>query len=386
MLTLTMLLGISVPDHGIAYGWLVPGPADPRRTAAGPRGPRRARDVAPGARRRARARRGRPRRRDLRRRTRSRAGDARARPARRARGRSRPPDRLRSTSAGSRCRAPCPAAGVSTMTSLPAARHTSAMTAASIWPEPKLACRSAPESNASRLSLAWTRSMRPVMARTRSTMPDEVLAAGVGVTGVEAEPDAELAHRVPQPGQPVEAPGHGVVAAGGVLDEQLDREPVTVLGRPGEGLAPVVDPDGRIVAGVDVSAVHDQGLRPDIGGRRRVLAEQLAAGDADAVVGRRDVEDVRRVDVDGEVGAADGVGVRVLDRLLPALRVGEEELDGLRAVGRGGGQRVGRVDVGPDGHAGGGFRHVNHPTFGVGHVLVVVSATPLESFSPLPAG
>ena len=41
----------------------------------------------------------------------------------------------------------------------------------SIWPLPKLACRSAPESNSSRESLACTRSTRPVTALTRSTTP-----------------------------------------------------------------------------------------------------------------------------------------------------------------------------------------------------------------------
>ena len=46
---------------------------------------------------------------------------------------------------------------------------------------------------------------------------DHLLAGGVGVAGVEAEADAEVADVVPQPGDGVEVAGHGVVAAGGVL-------------------------------------------------------------------------------------------------------------------------------------------------------------------------
>ena len=39
-----------------------------------------------------------------------------------------------------------------------------------MWPAPRLACRSAPESKVSRLSLQCTRSMRPVIFRTSSTI------------------------------------------------------------------------------------------------------------------------------------------------------------------------------------------------------------------------
>ena len=53
---------------------------------------------------------------------------------------------------------------------------------------------------------------------------EQVLAAGVGVAGVEAEADAEVADRVPQPGERVEPPGARVVAARGVLDQDRQRE------------------------------------------------------------------------------------------------------------------------------------------------------------------
>ena len=59
-----------------------------------------------------------------------------------------------------------------------------------------------------------------------------------------------------------------------------------------------------------------------------------------------DVDEIRRVDVDGEVAGAQLVGVRMLDGLLPALRVTEEELDRLGTRGRGGVQRILGVDVG----------------------------------------
>ena len=108
-------------------------------------------------------------------------------------------------------------------------------------PAPKLACRSAPESNSSRLSLQCTRSIRPVIAATSSTTVSSGVAAGVGVAGVEAEPDLLEPlggrDRVPHPGDPVEVAGHRVVAAGGVLDQQRQLE----VGRL-DRLAPVVEP------------------------------------------------------------------------------------------------------------------------------------------------
>jgi len=64
-----------------------------------------------------------------------------------------------------------PSRGVSTNASEPASRTMLAIVSGSIMPASKLACRSAPESKASRLLFAWTKSIRPVMARTRSTIP-----------------------------------------------------------------------------------------------------------------------------------------------------------------------------------------------------------------------
>jgi hypothetical protein len=62
-----------------------------------------------------------------------------------------------------------PVSGVSQMTGAPAARTTSSRIALSMVPASKLACRSAPESNWSRELLQCTKSIRPVIALTRST-------------------------------------------------------------------------------------------------------------------------------------------------------------------------------------------------------------------------
>src|SRR5689334_21698092 len=73
--------------------------------------------------------------------------------------------------------ATCSAAppGVSQTTGAFASRTTAARRSGSIFPAPKLACRSAPESNSSRLSLQCTRSIRPVIASTSSTTVSSLL-------------------------------------------------------------------------------------------------------------------------------------------------------------------------------------------------------------------
>ena len=179
------------------------------------------------------------------------------------------------------------------------------------------------------------------------------VAAGVGVAGVEAEPDLVGAlgrgDGVEDPVDALEVAGHRVVAAGGVLDEQRQLD-VGGLHR----LAPVVEADGRVVVLVDVAAVDDQSLGADRGRRVDVLLEELARGDPDPVVGRGDVDDVGRVDVEVDarrgrvvpqsVGAS---GVADLGTLV-ALRVAEEELHEARAPGPRLGDRVGLVDVRAD--------------------------------------
>src|SRR5690606_19612618 len=117
----------------------------------------------------------------------------------------------------------------------------------------------------------------------------------------------------------------------------------------------------------DVAAVHDQALGADLRGRVHVLLEQLAGGDPDAVVRGRDVDDVRRVDVQVDAGGlgrrTQGTGPTVVPDLgaLVVLGVPEEELDEVGAAGDGLGDRVGLVDVGTDAQGGGGVRHGIQP-------------------------
>lgn len=180
---------------------------------------------------------------------------------------------------------------------------------------------------------------------------EQVLAAGVGVAGVEAEADAVLTDRVPEPGERVEPAGARVVAAGGVLDQHLGGEPAG-LGRVREGLPPVVEALRDVVALVHVTAVDDQPSGADCRGGVGVLDEQLATGDPDPVVQRRHVDHVRRVDVDVDLGGAQPVGVRPWLGCFPALGIGEEELHRVRLAEGGLVQRVRRVDVGSDTHEG----------------------------------
>jgi hypothetical protein len=62
-----------------------------------------------------------------------------------------------------------PGSGVSQTTGAPAARTTASKVCGSMVPAGKFACRSAPEPNSSRELLQCTRSIRPVIAFTRST-------------------------------------------------------------------------------------------------------------------------------------------------------------------------------------------------------------------------
>ncbi len=64
-----------------------------------------------------------------------------------------------------------PGSGVSQISGAPAARTTSRMSEGSMVPEVRPAWRSRPEPNSSRELLQWIRSIRPVMALTRSTIP-----------------------------------------------------------------------------------------------------------------------------------------------------------------------------------------------------------------------
>src|SRR5690348_4644076 len=177
----------------------------------------------------------------------------------------------------------------------------------------------------------------------------QVLAAGVGVAGVQAEPDlagagpvagGQIADGIPEALQCGQAPGHRVVAAGGVLDQQGYR-PFYPLDR----LAPVGVSLAFIDAAGDVAAVHDQALRADRSRGGELLAQQLAAGDTDPVVRAGHVDAVRRVDEDLEARlverSAKLARVTAGERgRAPALGVTEEELDDLGTGGARHRQRI----------------------------------------------
>ena len=188
----------------------------------------------------------------------------------------------------------------------------------------------------------------------------EVDAGRIGVAGVQAEPEVRAVasvsaggragHRVPEPADRVERPGHRSVTARGVLDEHRQR-PLDAFHR----LAPVLQAVlGRHPRG-DVPAVHDQALGPDRSRRLELLVEQLPARDPDPVVAGRDVDDVWSVDVDVDARGGEGIpdGGRIAaryHRALPALRVAEEKLGCVRAEGDRVVQRVVNVEVGSDAH------------------------------------
>src|SRR5580658_7104067 len=157
-------------------------------------------------------------------------------------------------------------------------------------------------------------------------------------------------HRLPEPADRLQRPGHGPVTAGGVLDQHRQR-PLDPLHR----LAPVLQAVLERHPRGHVPAVHDQPLGPDRRGGLELLVEQLPAGDPDPVVAGRHVDDVGRVDVDvhpgGRVGVPDGGRVPAgYHRALPALRIAEEELGRVRPAGSGLGQRVGYVKMASDAH------------------------------------
>src|SRR5699024_2363076 len=130
---------------------------------------------------------------------------------------------------------------------------------------------------------------------------DELLPAGVGVAGVQAEPDqlrtVSALHRLPDPADPVQGAGHRVGATGGVLDQQRYGE-VGAIDR----LEPVLETDLGVILGTDVATVHDHPGRADLGGRGHLLLQQLAARDPDPVVRGRDVDHVRGVHVQRDIG------------------------------------------------------------------------------------
>jgi hypothetical protein len=128
----------------------------------------------------------------------------------------------------------------------------------------------------------------------------------MGMAGVQAETDViepgRLTDCLPQPGDGINPPGHGVGATGGVLDQQW-----AVHTQPVDRLEPVLEAHCRVIFGRDMPAVHDQAPRADLGRCAQVLLQQFAAGDANAVVRRRHVHHVGGVHIDADASLLGGV-------------------------------------------------------------------------------
>ena len=152
--------------------------------------------------------------------------------------------------------------------------------------------------------------------------------------------------RLPELRQRVEAARDGVVAAGGVLEVDGDVG-LEHLERPRPAADALVDP----VLGM--AGMDDHRERADRGRGLAGLGEDLARAVADVRLRRADVDQVGSVDVDADLGRAQLLGVVARRRLLPALRVGEEELDAVGADLGGLGERVAALDVRSDGMPGG---------------------------------
>ena len=233
------------------------------------------------------------------------------------------------------------------------------MSSGSICPAPRLAWRSAPVPG----RVARVVGVDEVDAAGDRAHPlddvREVLAGGVCVAGVEAEADLDVSvgglDLLPQLCQRVSAPGDRVVAAGRVLEVDRDLA-LQHLERAAPALDALVD------AVLGMARVDDQRGRAQRRGGLALLAQDLARAVADVRLGRADVDQVGRVDVEVDGRVAELGGVVAGRRLLPALRLAVEDLDDLDIQLGGCGERRSVVDVGADlgelGHA---------PSIGAGH-------------------
>ena len=145
---------------------------------------------------------------------------------------------------------------------------------------------------------------------------------------------------IPQPTDCVEVAGHGVVAAGGVL--QVDRNVGLQLV---ECLAPALETFVEIVVVGDVPAVHDDRCGADLGCRVTGVLQDLARRDAHPVVRRCDVDQVGGVHVNRQGRGLELRGIVARFGRLPALRVAEEDLYDVSVFGLSRGQRILRTDM-----------------------------------------
>ena len=169
------------------------------------------------------------------------------------------------------------------------------------------------------------------MARTSSTTRAEVVAAGVGVAGVEAEADVVAAGRRPMASQSrAIASSRRAIALSPPAVFSMSSG--TGSSSPSMHLRQLSKPFAASSSTPRWPPCTMTPLAPISAGGRQVLLEQLAAGDADAVVEAGDVDRVGRVDVEVDARRL-GVGLERRgpagiphDGALVALRVAEEEL------------------------------------------------------------
>ena len=163
----------------------------------------------------------------------------------------------------------------------------------------------------------------------------EGLATGPRMTGVQNQSHAEITDLVPKSRYPLDPTCHRLVPSGGVLDQ--DRH-VRVQGL--EGLSP---PDEPFLLGTvprHMTAVHHDSGRIDLGGGVTGVLKDLSARYSNPVVVGADIDQIRSVDVDGDRGVSECLGVISGHRLLPRLRIGEEDLNQVGAPRLGLGERV----------------------------------------------
>ncbi len=132
------------------------------------------------------------------------------------------------------------------------------------------------------------------------------------MTGVQHESDAVASDLLPELGDPFHPPRHGLVPTCGVLDQDLHVGVQGIQGFPPPGYPFLLG----TVAG-HMSPVDHHRLCLDLSSRVTCLLKDLAAGDADSVVVGTDVDQVRRMHIDGKRGGAKLVGVFAWLGLLP---------------------------------------------------------------------
>lgn len=94
-----------------------------------------------------------------------------------------------------------------------------------------------------------------------------------------------------------------------------------------------------------MASVHDHRGGADVSRRVTGLLQDLARRNPHAIVRRRDVDQVRRVHINGKGGCSEHSGVFAWLGRFPALRVAQKNLHDVGAFGLRCGQRILRADM-----------------------------------------